>query len=236
MRLAALGTVLAALVLPITHSGQRMYPLHTNITATVFWIGEPKGSGSTENNALSAWDDAWLSHYGGFDDYRRVRSAADGYFPHGFRPRENPFYVDLPYDDFRDDGKPRADRLAVVPWASSSSARLAAFSRRRRPFSLLKNRWLKLMHHGRICYAQWEDSGPYVYDDANYVFGSHDARPRSRRARSAGLDVSPAVRDCLRFNGLNNDENTVDWQFVDDQDVPRGPWLRVVTKRQVFWR
>jgi hypothetical protein len=92
------------------------------------------------------------------------------------------------------------------------------------------------MRHGRTCYAQWEDSGPYVYDDANYVFGSHDARPRSRSARGAGLDVSPAVRDCLRFNGLNNDENTVDWRFVDDRDVPKGPWLRVVTRRQIFWR
>jgi hypothetical protein len=44
------------------------------------------------------------------------------------------------------------------------------------------------------------------------------------------------VRDCLGLAGLNNDENKVDWQFVDDDDVPDGPWKRVVTTRQVSWR
>ena len=44
-------------------------PDHTNITATVFWIGEPVGNGSTENNAVSAYDDRWLEHYGGVDDH-----------------------------------------------------------------------------------------------------------------------------------------------------------------------
>jgi hypothetical protein len=49
------------------------------------------------------------------------------------------------------------------------------------------------------------------------------------------MDVSPALRDCLGFTGLNNDENTVDWRFVDDAQVPPGPWRRLVTTRQVFW-
>jgi hypothetical protein len=49
------------------------------------------------------------------------------------------------------------------------------------------------------------------------------------------MDVSPALRDCLGFNGLNNDENRVDWRFVDASQVPAGPWRRVVTTRQVFW-
>ena len=83
---------------------------------------------------------------------------------------------------------------------------------------------------------QWEDTGPYTYADRRYVFGADDLRPKSKQARNAGLDVSPAVRDCLGFAGLNNDENTVDWQFVDDTDLPDGPWKRVVTKRQVSWR
>jgi hypothetical protein len=233
---AALALLLTAMVVPpcIGASGTT-YPLHTNITATVFWIGEPKGNGSSENNAVSAWDDDWLKHYGGFDDHRHLRKASRNYFP-AFTPKENPFYFDLPYNDFRSDGRPRKDRASVVPWASDLQRELAASKRRGRPFSLLKNRWIKVMRGGKVCYAQWEDSGPYVYDDAAYVFGSDDRRPRNRRANNAGIDVSPAVRDCLGFKGLNNDQNKVDWQFVDRAAVPNGPWLRVVTTRQVAWR
>ena len=212
----------------------RPYPIHRGITATVFWIGEPKGGGSSENNALSAWDDRWLQHYGGVDSPTR-RSARNGYFPTAFRPRENPFYLDLPYDDFDDGGNPKPDRTKVVPWASSLAPQLAAYARRGQPFSLLKNRWVKLRRGSRVCYAQWEDSGPYVYDDSRYVFGSATAKPASRLANRAGLDVSPAVRDCLAFRGLNNADNRVDWQFVDAAQVPPGPWKRVVTTRQVFW-
>ena len=156
----------------------------------------------------------------------------NGWFPRAFVPKENPFYFDLPYDDFDDAGSPRRDRERVVPWAASYRTQL----RRRAPFGLLKNRWAKLVRGDRVCYAQWEDRGPYVYDDAAYVFGSGDRRPRNRRARRAGMDVSPAVRDCLGFDGLNTDTNEVDWQFVEPEQVPRGPWKRVVTARQVSWR
>lgn len=213
-----------------------MYPIHTNVTATVFWIGEPVGNGSTENNAISAWDDRWLAHYGGVDNVAPHREAP--YFPH-FRPHENPFYLDLPYDDFTDAGNPRPDRLSVVPWALADAPQLAAARRAGRPFSLLKNRWVRLWRQvggvTHVCYGQIEDSGPYVYDDAAYVFGRDDRRPASRRAANAGLDVSPAIRDCLRFSGLNNADNRVSWQFVDASRVPRGPWTIVVTTRQVFW-
>jgi hypothetical protein len=74
-----------------------------------------------------------------------------------------------------------------------------------------------------------------VYGDAGYVFGAADQRPRSQLAHNTGMDVSPALRDCLGFSGLNNDRNTVDWHFVDIGEVPRGPWRLIVTTRQVFW-
>jgi hypothetical protein len=233
MLLTAIAPMLAALLTAVG-SAAASYPLHHHITATVFWIGEPQGNGSSENNALSAWDDKWLAHYGGVDSPGK-RRAADGWFPPGFVPRENPFYFDLPYDDFDDSGNPRPDRTTVVPWAAADASQLAASARTGQPFSLLKNHWVKITHRKRVCYAQWEDSGPYVYDDAAYVFGAGDRRPRSRLANNAGMDVSPAVRDCLGFSGLNNDENTVDWQFVAARAVPAGPWKRVVTTRQVFW-
>src|SRR5258708_7214112 len=79
-------------------SAQTTYALHTGITATVFWVGEPIGNGSSADNSQSAWDDDWLGHFGGFDDPQ----DRNGYQPAAFTPRENPFYFDLPYDDFTD--------------------------------------------------------------------------------------------------------------------------------------
>jgi hypothetical protein len=234
VRLHVTAGLAAAALLAGTGGAATAYPIHRGVTATVFWIGEPVGNGSSDDNALSAWDDAWLHHYGGVDDPAR-RSAANGWFPSGFTPKENPFYFDLPYNDFDGHGRPRSDRMQVVPWARDYEPQLRRAARRGEPFSLLKNRWVKLMHRGRGCYAQWEDSGPYVYDDARYVFGAGDRRPRNRLANGAGLDVSPAVRDCLGFDGLNDAESKVDWQFVEARQVPRGPWKRVVTTRQVYW-
>lgn len=223
-------------VAPLRRELAPSYPLHTGITATVFWIGEPVGNGSTENNAISAYDDRWLRHYGGVDPVGPRRQAP--WFP-PFRALENPFYLDLPYDDFLNSGRPRAGRMHVLPWAAQSAAAVAAAARAGTPYSLMKNRWVEVIHvrngERRVCYGQVEDAGPYVYDDAGYVFGSDDARPRNTLAADAGMDVSPALRDCLGFTGLNNDENTVDWRFVDDAQVPAGPWRRVITTRQVFW-
>ena len=69
-----------------------------------------------------------------------------------------------------------------------------------------------------MCYAQWEDVGPFRSDHWEYVFGN--ARPSPNLNRGAGLDVSPAVRDYLMLG--SND--LTDWRFVDFQEVPSGPW------------
>jgi hypothetical protein len=232
---AALSSAASALASPHATPRTPVYPVHSGITATVFWIGEPVGNGSSEDNALSAYDDHWLAHYGGFDDYRSVRRFP--YFP-PFTPRENPFYLDLPYSDFTDSGNPRADR-AAIPWAHRYAAQLKQAARTGQPFSLMKNRWVKMWRvvggRTRVCYGQIEDAGPYVYDDTNYVFSHVNARPASGLAQNAGMDVSPAIRDCLAFSGVNNDENKLSWRFVEAAAVPPGPWRRVVTTRQVFW-
>jgi hypothetical protein len=235
--IAALATASGAssALASVQNVSAAVYPVHSGITATVFWIGEPVGNGSSEDNALSAYDDLWKEHYGGFDDYRSVRSFP--YFPR-FTPRENPFYLDVPYSDFTDDGTPRADR-AAIPWAHAYAAQIAKAAHAGKPFSLMKNRWVKMWRvvggRTRTCYGQIEDAGPYVYDDANYVFSETNARPASRLANNAGMDVSPAIRDCLAFSGVNNDENKLSWRFVESPAVPPGPWRGVVTTRQVFW-
>jgi hypothetical protein len=219
------------------------YPLHTNITATVFWLGEPQGGGSSEDNALTAFDDLALAHYTGYPSNKAALAAgvydypewakrdADTCFPvwpGGRTPQENPFYCDLPYNEFHDSGAPKKNRASVIPWAPSLFPL-------RPDQSAMKNRWLRISKGGITCYAQIEDCGPYVYNDVAYVFGSDDRRPRSKRAHNAGMDVSPAVAMYLRFNGENNDENRVDWQFVDDDAVPDGPWKRIVSTRGVTW-
>lgn len=200
------------------------YPLHTNITATVFWVGEPVGDGSSENNAISAWDDEWQKHFGCFDNPEK----RNGYFPTGCTPKENPFYLDLPYNDFADEGDRRPNAFQTIPWAKEKTWGAEE--------SLMKNQWVKIIRNGIICYGQIEDAGPYAYDDAQYVFGTHDERPKNTKASSAGMDVSPALRDCLKFQGLNNDENKVSWQFVKESEVPTGPWKQLVTTSQINWK
>lgn len=198
------------------------YPVHRGVTATVFWIGEPETADNDYiTNVISAWDDRWMEHYGGYDD----PVNRNGFFPAGFVPRENPFYLDLPYNDFTDNGRRKPNASRVVYWAGER-----AWGERE---SMLKNRWVRLSKDGRTCYGQWEDAGPFLYDDARYVFG--EERPKNRQANSAGLDVSPALRDCLGFDGLDNAENRVDWQFVDEPDVPDGPWKQIVTTSGVTW-
>jgi len=51
------------------------------------------------------------------------------------------------------------------------------------------------------------------------VFG--DERPLQNVNHGAGIDVSPAVRDYLGLGSLG----LVDWRFIEEAEVPIGPWL-----------
>jgi hypothetical protein len=98
----------------------------------------------------------------------------------------------------------------------------------------MKNRWIKVRRDGITAYAQVEDCGPYEYFDESYVFKC--SSPKNKIANNAGMDVSPALRDYLRFDGLNNAENKVDWQFIDFECVPDGPWKEIITTSGVNWK
>jgi len=179
----------------------------TNIVTTVFWIGEQPGGHNLVPNRTSAWDKEWTKSYGGFDDpnpaYRK------NYVPVKFTPRQNPFYCALPYNDKARTGhQPEAPR--VVPWFKEAYESPAV--------STCKDRWVAIRKGNRIAYAQWEDAGPFRTDHWQYVFGNE--RPKPSLNGGAGLDVSPAVRDYL---GLKQTDVT-DWQFVEFNEVPRGPW------------
>ncbi|HET7446361.1 MAG TPA: hypothetical protein VFJ49_00255 [Methyloceanibacter sp.] len=64
---------------------------------TMFWVGEPSNA---ENDYIpnheSYWDKDWLASFGGVDHPRH----RDKDWPAGFTPKENPFYVALPYGEF----------------------------------------------------------------------------------------------------------------------------------------
>ena len=210
-------------------------PWHTDIVATTFWVGEILDPDAVDGSQMiSAYDARWLENYGGCDGFvirgvcrTEPRTAANDYFPSAMQPLQNPFYSHLPFDDVNNDAA-FAQRDSVVPWDGEVSAHSGD-----RRFSYLKNRWVELGSGDRRCFGQIQDAGPGRYDDATYVFGTDDERPANRRFNGAGLDVSPALNGRLGFADLNGQSDRVDWRFVDSQDVPPGPWTRIVTTSQV---
>jgi hypothetical protein len=204
---------------------------HRNIVSTTFWVGEIFSSGPNGSQVISTYDDKWQVHYGGCDGVVRNgkcsterRVAANGYFPRHMKPKQNPFYLDVPFDDVNDP-KGAAGRARAVPWAHLPQNRAILANPNR---SLMKNHWVEIVDHGRVCYGQIEDAGPGQYHDARYVFGG--GRPRNRLYNGAGMDVSPALNGCLGFKELNGDSDVVSWRFVSPKAVPPGPWRRLVTR------
>lgn len=195
------------------------YWLHRDITSTFFWVGEKAGDDNDDiSNSPSAWDENWKKHYGGVDSPKKRK----GFLPSKFYPKENPFYAALPYNDFGKSGKRKEEVFSIVPWVKSRNIS--------DEYSVLKNRWIRIIHNGKIAYAQWEDVGPFEEDDAEYVFGT--AAPKNKENKNAGIDVSPAVRDYLGLSDIDK----VDWQFVEQDNVPDGVWKKIVTVSQVYWR
>ncbi len=74
------------------------YPLHKNISVTIFWAGEEAGEDNGFiSNLQSAWDDRWLEH----------------------SVNENPFYFALPYNDFDEDK--RKSNSKNISWAKEKN-------------------------------------------------------------------------------------------------------------------
>lgn len=190
-----------------TESARDPLPWKRNVVATVFWVGELPTQNNPTPNIKSAWDQNWQENFGGYDHPER----RNGYLPADFTPRLNPFYVALPYNDVARGGVHRPEASEVIPWFWESY--------RGDGISVCKGRWLAIHHRGRVCFAQWEDVGPFVVDHWQYVFGNEDPRPN--RNHSAGIDLSPAVRDFLQLQSGAK----VEWRFVNDHQVPDGPWL-----------
>lgn len=185
------------------------YPWKTDIVATVFWIGETPTQNNPTPNDKSSWDTQWAKNYGGFDDPDPSERGSN-YCPVKFTPKENPFYVALPYNDLVDYKTTKSEAARIIPWYKERFVKAGK--------SVVKGQWIAIRHGNRVCYAQWEDCGPWVTDDADYVFGN--SRPKNQSNNGAGIDLSPAVRDYL---GITSGRKC-DWRFVDLNEIPEGPW------------
>lgn len=197
---------------------------HPGTEATLFWIGAVFDDTVDGQSVSSAWNPTWAQEYGGCDGLGPIgrscrpdpRRPGVGWFPTAMTPKQNPFYVGLPFDDVSDPAAYAArERL---PWAGEPEyVRLLDD----RAVSLLKNRWVAVTGPARTCYAQVSDSGPGRVADPAYVL--HGARHQDQY----GINLSPAVFSCAGLD-FETGSGRVDWRFADD--VPEGPWTRVVTR------
>lgn len=209
LREDALRRVEPQVVIPTTSTrSQSRYRWKENIVTTVFWIGENATPPfNPVCNRKSSWDPNWSRNYGGVDDPNPGNRR--GYLPKAFVPRLNPFYIALPYNDVTK-GHTKPEAKAVIPWFRRAFQRDG--------HSVCKGRWVAIRNGSRVCYAQWEDCGPFLTDHWQYVFAT--ARPKPNLNKGAGLDISPAVRDYLQMG----QRGVTDWRFVEVWEVPSGPW------------
>lgn len=206
----------AAPARPVDPTARVLYPWRMSVTATVFWIGELPSQNNPTPNTKSSWDQSWTSNFGGFDDPEpggRVADFKSGEFrPKSFSPKLNPFYIALPYNDVISSSVHKPEASKVIPWFSRLNPEPGK--------TVCKGRWLQIYCNNRSCYAQWEDCGPWVTDDWEYVFGNKP--PKNTSNQSAGIDISPSVRDYL---GVASGQK-VHWRFVEAGQVPYGPWKK----------
>lgn len=227
------------------------YPTHSNIRASTFWCGE---GASDDNdfitNTQSAWDGSWGQNFGLEDHPINIERDNDFIPTSGsYKKTENPFYFALPYNDYGSlcyDGESadidtaetnsygrKVNSYDRVYWASEKTVDGWGWD-----ISMCKNRWIKVRVSGTStwCYAQWEDAGPFYYNDFNYVFGS--ATPLNQDGQKAGIDLSPSV--CLYLDrelfSWGAETFNVDWAFIEEDDVPAGPWKTHITTQQVNWQ
>ena len=184
------------------------YPWHLGTTATIFWVGEkPTPRNPTPNNK-SSWDVNWQKNYGGYDNPDPL--ARNGYLPKAFTPKLNPFYIALPYNDVISHRAHKPEASKVIPWFKRYNPSPGK--------TVCRGRWVEMARNGKVCYAQWEDCGPFSTTNWEFVF--KNKKPKNEKNSGAGIDVSPAVRD---YFGLKSGEK-LHWRFVEFVDVPRGPW------------
>ncbi|MES2981256.1 MAG: hypothetical protein V4727_02995 [Verrucomicrobiota bacterium] len=205
---------------PVQPTTVAKYPWKTYVTATIFWCGEQPTDRNPTPNCMSSWDTKWMGNFGGYDNpdpEKRIANHATGEFrPKDFEPKLNPFYIALPYNDLVSWNAHKSEASKVIPWFTRINPQPGK--------TVLKGRWIEIIVNKRRCFAQWEDCGPWVTDDWAYVFGNKP--PKATQNGAAGIDISPSVRDYLSIHSGTK----LHWRFVDDSQVPHGPWKKYGTQ------
>jgi hypothetical protein len=180
-----------------------------NVIATIFWLGEkPSADNGYITNTETEWDPDPVAHFGGYDDPNN-RTARG--LPVGFTPLHNPLYCALPVSEYDSKGNLVNEARSRSPWADQA---LEANQ------SLLKGRWIRVEKGGHVIFCQWLDSGPYVENDYDYVYGT--APPSNNIGEKAGIDLSPTAAFILGVNG----SGTISWRFADPTEAAQttGIW------------
>lgn len=176
------------------------YNNHENIEASTFWIWEEETAENAYiSNDSSAWDEDWWEH---FDDWD-----------------ENSFYIALPYNDFTD-GWIRRENSKDIPWYTGEEKNRE---------SIVKNRWIKVEYKWKTAYAQWEDVGPLLSNDFDYVFWYW--KSNNDFSLKAWIDLSPDLSDYLWFNWSWK----VDWKFVSSYCIPDWKRTETITESNINW-
>lgn len=203
-RRAILSGIIGVTAIVLTGCAAEQLPARHRVTASEFHVGEASSKDNAYiSNKKTAWDDNPVMRFGGVDDPNDPPEHV----------LHNRYYFALPVNEFNESG--------LIPGI-----------RERSPWrdevvhdgeSLFKGRWIKVTNlaNGEVIYAQWLDTGPCATMDCNdpdYVFGS--SAPKNDFGLKAGLDLSPTAMKALSADGSAN----VEWQFVDESEVPSGPW------------
>jgi len=182
-----------------------VYPWHTAIPTTLFWIGS--------KSVANAWS---LPATKGGDDPEDRNGYASGKHASYF----NTFYVALPFNDLTNPDKSK--QYIPASWKRPPKTG--------KPVSICQGHWVEIKtDDGHICYGQWEDVGPRRSDHAEYVFGMD--RPADG---VPGLALSPAVYSYLGLKDANTKQPLTSWRFVDNDEVPPGQWLKLDEEAVIY--
>lgn len=195
--------------------------VHEKVPTSVFWVGQETVhlNGKSLSYAMSAWDKAWIESYGGID--APENRVAPDYFPAQFEPKENPYYVAIPYNDFDDEGLRKEKAFQYVPWAGEKKWADKE--------SMVKNHWVKIEKGDRVAFAQWQDAGPNGENEVVAVFGP--LPEKNKGFKQPAIALSPDVASYLGLKPVDQ----VEWEFVPTKEVGDGPWKKIVTTSNGNW-
>ena len=95
----------------------------------------------------------------------------------------------------------------------------------------LKNRWVQLQKDGVPVMAR--SRTPVRRSTTTPPTSSATPVPRTPGSTAPASTSRPALNGCLGFSQLNGASDRVDWRFVEQSDVPAGPWTRIITTNPV---